>query len=300
VGADRAVVAVERGSAGHPFGDDRKVVEGIVYRYRTGIPWRDLPRDVFGPWQTVSKRHRRYAGDGTWDRVLGRLLAEADAAGKVGWRVSVDATITRAHQHATNTTRPEQDTGAVSNYKNQPLAECEPAGHGIGRSRGGLSTKIHAGVDGHGRPLALVVTGGQRNDGAALETVLADIRIPGLHGGRARTRPEAVIADRAYSAAAYRAAQARNHGRDPSKERPDRGPQETRAQRRATSGAGRRSLQGKQRCRTLLRPGQAVEGPGHPIRQARHHLPRRRRPVRVHHRDPHIGEPTTSTSFPRT
>jgi transposase len=67
------------GRRGHPFGDDRKVVEGIVYRYRTGIPWRDLPREVFGPWQTVWKRHRRYAGDGTWDRVLGRLLAEADA-----------------------------------------------------------------------------------------------------------------------------------------------------------------------------------------------------------------------------
>jgi transposase len=92
---------------------------------------------VFGPWQTVWKRHRRYAGDGIWDRVLGRLLAEADAAGKVDWRVSVAAPITRAHQHATNTTRPEQDTGAVSNYKNLPLAECEPAGHGIGRSRAG-------------------------------------------------------------------------------------------------------------------------------------------------------------------
>jgi transposase len=125
------------GRRGHPFGDVRKVVEGIVYRYRTGISWRDLPREVFGPWQTVWKRHRRYAGDGIWDRVLGRLLAEADAAGKVDWRVSVAATITRAHQHATNTTRPEQDTGAVSNYKNLPLAECEPAGHGIGRSRGG-------------------------------------------------------------------------------------------------------------------------------------------------------------------
>jgi transposase len=99
------------GRRGHPFGDNRKVVEGIVFRYRTGIPWRDLPREQFGPWQTVWKRHRRYAADGTWDRVLARLLAEADAAGLVDWTVSVDATINRAHQHATNTTRPEQDTG---------------------------------------------------------------------------------------------------------------------------------------------------------------------------------------------
>lgn len=99
------------GRRGHPFGDDRRVVEAIAYRYRTGIPWRDLPREVFGPWQTAWKRHRRYAADGTWDRVLARLLAEADAAGQVDWRVSVDATIARAHQHGTNTTRPDQDTG---------------------------------------------------------------------------------------------------------------------------------------------------------------------------------------------
>ena len=82
-----------------------------MYRYRTGIPWRDLPCERYGPWQTVWKRHRRYAGDGTWDRVLTALLAEADAVGKVDWDVSVDATICRADQHATNTTRPEQDRG---------------------------------------------------------------------------------------------------------------------------------------------------------------------------------------------
>jgi len=92
----------------------------------------------------------------------------------------------------------------VSNYRNLPLSECEPAGHGIGRSRGGLTTKIHAGVDGHGRPLAVVVTGGQRNDGAMLAAVLADIRVPRLTGGRPRTRPEAVLADKAYSAAVIR------------------------------------------------------------------------------------------------
>ncbi|WP_201274531.1 transposase [Mycolicibacterium sp. CH28] len=99
------------GRRGHPFGDDRRVVEGIVYRYRTGIPWRDLPRAEFGPWQTVWKRHRRYAGDGTWDGVLIALLAMADTTGRLDWTVSIDATINRAHQHATNTTRPDQDTG---------------------------------------------------------------------------------------------------------------------------------------------------------------------------------------------
>ncbi|MCK6091935.1 transposase [Micrococcus endophyticus] len=66
-----------QGRRGHPFGEHRRVVEGIAYRYRTGVPWRDLPREQFGPWQTVWKRHRRYAADGTWDRVLTQVLAEA-------------------------------------------------------------------------------------------------------------------------------------------------------------------------------------------------------------------------------
>lgn len=93
--------------------------------------------------------------------------------------------------------------GAGSNYTNLPLHECEPAGHGIGRSRGGLTTKIHTAVDGSGRPLAVVVTGGQRNDGAMLAAVLDEIVVP-RHRGRARSHPDAVIADRAYSSGVTR------------------------------------------------------------------------------------------------
>ena len=100
------------GQRGRPFRDHRQVIEGIVYRFRTGVAWRDLP-ESFGPWQTIWKRHRRYAGDGTWDRVLQALLSQADVAGLIDWDVSVDATIARAHQHATNTTRPDQDTGGT-------------------------------------------------------------------------------------------------------------------------------------------------------------------------------------------
>ncbi|MFL0579542.1 IS5 family transposase [Dietzia sp. 179-F 9C3 NHS] len=188
------------GRQGHPFGDNRKVVEGIIYRYRAGIPWRDLPREEFGPWQTVWKRHARYSRDGTWDRILQQILVGADSAGMIDWNVSVDATICRAHQHATKTRpAPSRTQGARANHKNQPPEECEPAGHGIGRSRGGLTTKIHSAVDGRGRPLANVITGGQRNDGAMLPEVLADIAVPRRGPGRPRTRPDAVIADKAYS-----------------------------------------------------------------------------------------------------
>lgn len=80
------------------------MVEGIVYRYRTGIAWRDLP-EVFGPWQTVWTWHHRMATGGTWDRVLAKLIAAVDRAGLIDWSLSVDSTIARAHQHATNTTR---------------------------------------------------------------------------------------------------------------------------------------------------------------------------------------------------
>lgn len=92
------------GRPGRPFSDARSMVEGIIYRYRCGIAWRDVPT-VFGSWQTIWTWHRRIAGDGTWDTALQRLLAAADAAGEVDWSVSVDSTIARAHQHATNITR---------------------------------------------------------------------------------------------------------------------------------------------------------------------------------------------------
>lgn len=53
-------------------------------------------------------------------------------------------------------------------------------------------------------PLAIVVTGGQRNDGAMLEQVLDDIRVPRIAGGRPRTRPNAVLADKAYGSGVNR------------------------------------------------------------------------------------------------
>lgn len=61
--------------------------------------------EVFGPWQTVLTWHHRMAADGTWDRVVAELTAAADVASLIDWSLSVDSTIARAYQHATNTTR---------------------------------------------------------------------------------------------------------------------------------------------------------------------------------------------------
>ena len=121
-----------QGRRGHPFGEHRRVVEVIAYRYRTGVPWRDLPREQFGPWQTVWKRHRRYAADGTWDRVLTHVLAEADAAGMIDWAVSVDATIAREIGRAQSELQsPQKISYAVFCLKNhrrpRPLHPLPPS-----------------------------------------------------------------------------------------------------------------------------------------------------------------------------
>jgi transposase len=89
---------------GRPFRDHRQVIEGIVFRYRAGLAWRDLP-ERFGPWQTVWKRHHRFSLDGTWDQVLAVLQAEAHGAGEIDWRVSVDSSSSRVHHHGATARR---------------------------------------------------------------------------------------------------------------------------------------------------------------------------------------------------
>jgi transposase len=72
-------------------------------------------------------------------------------------------------------------------------------GEGLGRSRGGLSTKIHLATDGRGLPMSVVLTGGQAGDNPQLLPVLEAIRVARKGPGRPRTRPKAVVADKAYS-----------------------------------------------------------------------------------------------------
>jgi len=107
------------------------VIPSGPYRYRTGVAWRDLPTEFAGPGYAV---------------------------GDIDWTVSIDSTINRTHQHAA--TLPGTQ-GEPANHTN--LA-TEPADHAIGRSRGGLSTKIHHAGDGRGRPLAVLIGPGQGGD----------------------------------------------------------------------------------------------------------------------------------------
>ena len=92
--------------------------------------------------------------------------------------------------------------GAEPSYKN---LWDEPPDHAVERSRGGLSTKVHQLVDGRGRPLVIAVTPGQAGDSPMLAPLLGQLAVRRLGPGRPRTRPMAVIADKAYSSRGTRA-----------------------------------------------------------------------------------------------
>ncbi|MFF3751734.1 transposase [Streptomyces sp. NPDC002018] len=99
---------------------------------------------------------------------------------------------------ASGTDAPDPDRAAA---RRRRRARADAAG--LGRSRGGLSSKIHAAVDATGLPLSFVLTPGQAADCPQFQTVLDKIRLPGPVG-RPRTRSDAVAADRVYSSRANR------------------------------------------------------------------------------------------------
>ncbi|WP_399462024.1 IS5 family transposase [Streptomyces sp. sk2.1] len=188
----------------------RQVIDGILHRVRTGVQWPDLP-ERFGPWKTVYERHRLWSADGTWERLLQRVQAEADAAGEIDWDISVDSTVDRAHQHAVGARTdpppaPASKGAAVGEHQDDAVAESSrppggggAGGEGLGRSRGGFTAKLHLSADGRCRPLSLIVTPGQRADCTQFQPVLEKIRVPRLGPGRPRKKPDSLAADKTYS-----------------------------------------------------------------------------------------------------
>src|SRR5919202_5774561 len=92
------------GQRGKQWCDHRRVINGILWKLRTGAPWRDVP-ERYGPWQTCADRLYRWRRDGTWDRLLAHVQTKSDAVGEVEWEVSVDSSVVRAHQHAAGARR---------------------------------------------------------------------------------------------------------------------------------------------------------------------------------------------------
>ncbi|MGW7668330.1 IS5 family transposase [Streptomyces sp. NPDC054775] len=206
----RPFLPVGNGRCGR-WRDHRQVIDGILHRVRTGVHWRDLP-ERFGPWKTVYERHRLWSADGTWERLLQQVQAAADAAGEIDWDIGVDSTVVCAHQHAAGARTSPPPAPATSrgdaDGEHQGEALAEPsrppggggeAGAGLGRSRGGFTTKIHLSAEGRCRPLSLVITPGQRADCTQFDPVLDKIRVLRTGPGRPRKEPDSVAADKAYS-----------------------------------------------------------------------------------------------------
>lgn len=110
----RMVLPKNAGRRGRPWNDHRRTLEGIIWRFRTGSPWRDLPVE-FGPYQSVWQRHRLWSTDGTYEAMFAAVREQAGLEQEdLEAILSIDSTSVRAHQHAAGARRDstgEQDTG---------------------------------------------------------------------------------------------------------------------------------------------------------------------------------------------
>src|SRR5579863_470469 len=148
---------------GVPRVNDRRVLNGIFWVLRSGAPWRDLPDD-FGPYTTCYNRFVRWRRAGVWAKIMNVLASAHDAAVQM-----IDTSIVRVHQHGACITRNRRQS--------------------MGRSRGGLTSKIHALVDTNGLPVRLALTAGEAHDNR-----LAGKLLSRLNSGTM------LLADRGYDA----------------------------------------------------------------------------------------------------
>src|ERR1043166_1571381 len=148
---------------GVPRVDDRRILNGIFWVLRSGAPWRDLPGN-FGPYTTCYNRFVRWRRAGVWARIMSALASVHDAAVQM-----IDTSIIRVHQHAACITRNRRQS--------------------MGRSRGGLTTKIHALVDANGLPVRLALTAGEAHDNRLAGKLLSRLRSGTM-----------LLADRGYAA----------------------------------------------------------------------------------------------------
>ncbi|MEV4171366.1 IS5 family transposase [Nonomuraea sp. NPDC049709] len=161
--------------------EDRKVLSGILFVLYTGISWKHLPQELgFGSGMTCWRRLRDWHAAGVWQHLHELLLAELHAAGRLDWSKAVI------------------DSSHVRALKGGPKTGPSPV------DRGKTGSKHHVIADGNGIPLALSLTGGNRNDVTQLMPLLRSI--PPVRGrrGRPRRRPKVLYADRGYDHDKYR------------------------------------------------------------------------------------------------
>jgi len=148
---------------GVPRANDRRVLNGIFWVLRSGAPWRDLP-NAFGPYTTCYNRFVRWARAGVWARIMNALAGAHDTAVQM-----IDTSIVRVHHHGACIMRNRQQS--------------------MGRSRGGLTSKIHAVVDTNGLPVRLALTAGEAHDNRLAGKLLSRL-----------TSETMLLADRGYDA----------------------------------------------------------------------------------------------------
>ncbi|KAB0267827.1 IS5 family transposase [Microvirga brassicacearum] len=148
---------------GIPRVDDRRVLNGIFWVLRSGAPWRDLPVG-YGPHTTCYNRFVRWRRSGVWDQIMDALAEAHDAAVQM-----IDTSVVRVHQHG----------ACIAGNREQQM----------GRSRGGLTSKIHAVVDADGLPVRLGLTPGEAHDNRLCSVLLTALQ--------PRTT---LLADRGYDA----------------------------------------------------------------------------------------------------
>lgn len=90
----------QKAKVGRPAEDHRRIIDGILWKVRTGAPWRDVP-ERYGPWSTLASRLRRWRLAGIWDRIFAAAQERADAEGRLDWDLQfMDGSSMRAHQQA--------------------------------------------------------------------------------------------------------------------------------------------------------------------------------------------------------
>ena len=155
------------GMRGRPRKDDRNMLNGMLWTARSGAQWREMP-EAYGPWQPVYARFAKWRDGGTLEAIFRALSADADME-----NLSLDSTCIKVHESANG--------------------GGKTADKAVGRTRGGLNTKLHAAVDGLGNPVEFMLTAGNGHDSVHAVELLKKVESSN------------VLADRAYGAKAIRA-----------------------------------------------------------------------------------------------
>ncbi|WP_312124244.1 IS5 family transposase [Brevundimonas sp.] len=158
-------------SHGKPRVDDRRVLSGIIFVNRNGLRWRDAPA-AYGPHKTLYNRWKRWSEAGVFIRMM-EGLSGAQTERRT---VMIDATYLKAHRTASSLRGKKGGLGRL-----------------IGRTKGGMNTKLHAVTDAHGRPISLFMTAGQVSDYIGAAALLDSL-----------PRAQWLLGDRGYDADWFR------------------------------------------------------------------------------------------------